>query len=383
MAKAYAPYSKFPVGAAIRTEDGRIFAGANIEVASFPEGWCAETTALGHYVMAGGGTISEIAVVAERMARITPCGGCRQRLAEFAGPDAKLYPVRRDRRGGDGAAGRHAALWLRRRGAAVTDAAKRLAERLGGLAPATAIVLGSGLSGLVDQVEDAVRIPYGELPGFPASGVTGHAGMAVAGRFGGQPVLMLAGRAHYYEHGDAAAMRPVIETLAGVGVSRAASDQRGRVARSRDAAGLGDADHRSHQFLRHQPAVRRAERPSLRRADRGLRPGAARRDRGGRGGQRHRAPQGRLHVVLRPVLRDAGRDPHGAPARRPSGRHVDRAGGDPRPLLRPPGGRLLGHHQPRRRDDGRGAVASGDQGHGAARRRRLAGILAALFAARA
>ena len=91
MAKAYAPYSKFPVGAALRTEDGRVFTGANIEVASYPEGWCAETTALGHYVMAGGGEITEIAVVAERMARITPCGGCRQRLAEFAGPRAKLY----------------------------------------------------------------------------------------------------------------------------------------------------------------------------------------------------------------------------------------------------------------------------------------------------
>ncbi|OQM76125.1 cytidine deaminase [Manganibacter manganicus] len=91
MAKAHAPYSKFPVGAAIRTEDGRIFSGANIEVASYPEGWCAETTALAHYVMGGGGRIVEIAVIAERMARCTPCGGCRQRLAEFAGPDAQLY----------------------------------------------------------------------------------------------------------------------------------------------------------------------------------------------------------------------------------------------------------------------------------------------------
>jgi cytidine deaminase len=91
MAKCHAPYSKFPVGAAIRTEDGRIFAGANIEVASYPEGWCAETTALGHYVMGGGGRITEIAVVAEKMPRITPCGGCRQRLAEFAGPDALLH----------------------------------------------------------------------------------------------------------------------------------------------------------------------------------------------------------------------------------------------------------------------------------------------------
>ena len=66
MSKAYAPYSKFPVGAALRTTDGRIFAGANIEVASYPEGWCAETTALGHYIMGGGGPIAEIAVVAER-----------------------------------------------------------------------------------------------------------------------------------------------------------------------------------------------------------------------------------------------------------------------------------------------------------------------------
>jgi cytidine deaminase len=91
MAKCHAPYSKFPVGAALRTADGRVFTGANIEVASFPEGWCAETTALSHFVMGGGGEIAEIAVVAERMDRITPCGGCRQRLAEFASPDTRLH----------------------------------------------------------------------------------------------------------------------------------------------------------------------------------------------------------------------------------------------------------------------------------------------------
>lgn len=91
MAKAHAPYSRFPVGAALRTADGRIYAGANIEVASYPEGWCAETTALGHYVMDGGGEITDIAVVAERMDRITPCGGCRQRLAEFARPQTRLH----------------------------------------------------------------------------------------------------------------------------------------------------------------------------------------------------------------------------------------------------------------------------------------------------
>ena len=91
MANAYAPYSKFPVGAAIRTFDGKIFSGCNIEVASYPEGWCAETTAIGHYVMGGGGRITEVAVIAERKAKVTPCGGCRQRLAEFAGPDTKLH----------------------------------------------------------------------------------------------------------------------------------------------------------------------------------------------------------------------------------------------------------------------------------------------------
>lgn len=95
-----------------------------------------------------------------------------------------------------------------------------LVERLNGLQARTALVLGSGLGDLVGEVQDAVEIRYGDLPGFPASGVTGHAGKIVAGTFAGVPVLMLAGRAHYYEHGDAAAMRPVIETLKAVGVDR-------------------------------------------------------------------------------------------------------------------------------------------------------------------
>jgi len=102
----------------------------------------------------------------------------------------------------------------------MTKAVDVLVERLNGLAPKVALVLGSGLGGLVGQVEDAVRIPYGDLPGFPKSGVTGHAGEVVAGRFAGAPVLMLAGRAHYYEHGDASVMRPVIEALAGFGIEK-------------------------------------------------------------------------------------------------------------------------------------------------------------------
>lgn len=83
MRNAYAPYSKFPVGAAILTDSGRIFAGANMENASYPEGWCAEVSAIAHMVMGGERRIREVAVIAEKMPRITPCGGCRQRLKEF------------------------------------------------------------------------------------------------------------------------------------------------------------------------------------------------------------------------------------------------------------------------------------------------------------
>lgn len=91
MERAYAPYSRFRVGAAVRTDTGTVHAGCNIENASYPEGWCAETTALGHMIMAGGGKVTDIAVVAEKMPRILPCGGCRQRLAESVAEDARLH----------------------------------------------------------------------------------------------------------------------------------------------------------------------------------------------------------------------------------------------------------------------------------------------------
>jgi cytidine deaminase len=98
-ARAHAPYSRFLVGAAVVDETGRIHAGCNIENAAYPEGWCAETTAIGHLVMAGGRRIVEALVVADRIDRervpggrfCTPCGGCRQRLAEFAGPDVPVH----------------------------------------------------------------------------------------------------------------------------------------------------------------------------------------------------------------------------------------------------------------------------------------------------
>ncbi len=91
MRQAYAPYSHFPVGAAIRTEGGSVFSGANMENASYPEGWCAETSAIAHMVMAGERRIAEVCVVAEKMALITPCGGCRQRLKEFGSADTRVH----------------------------------------------------------------------------------------------------------------------------------------------------------------------------------------------------------------------------------------------------------------------------------------------------
>jgi len=93
-------------------------------------------------------------------------------------------------------------------------------EALNGLAPRVALVLGSGLGGLVQAVENAVHVPYSELAGFPESGVSGHAGEVVAGTLGGTPVLLLSGRVHYYEKGDAAAMRPVLEVLKGLGIEK-------------------------------------------------------------------------------------------------------------------------------------------------------------------
>ena len=89
--EAYAPYSDFPVGAALRAADGSIHVGANIENAAYPQGQCAETSAIGALHAAGHTKIAEVAVVAERMEFCPPCGGCRQRLAEFASADTPVH----------------------------------------------------------------------------------------------------------------------------------------------------------------------------------------------------------------------------------------------------------------------------------------------------
>lgn len=90
-ANAHAPYSGFKVGACIRSRDGRLFAGCNVENVAYPQGQCAEASAIGAMVAAGGREIVEVLVFAEGEQLCTPCGGCRQRLAEFAAPDTPVH----------------------------------------------------------------------------------------------------------------------------------------------------------------------------------------------------------------------------------------------------------------------------------------------------
>ncbi len=89
--KAHAPYSKFKVGAAVRSESGKIYGGCNVENAAYPEGICAETAAIAAMVMAGESKIVEVLVVGVSDEPVTPCGGCRQRIREFAGPDVAVH----------------------------------------------------------------------------------------------------------------------------------------------------------------------------------------------------------------------------------------------------------------------------------------------------
>lgn len=90
-AHAHAPYSGFAVGAAVRGASGRVYAGCNVENAAYPEGLCAEASAIGACVMAGETRIVEALVVADSAAPVTPCGACRQRLREFAADEAPIH----------------------------------------------------------------------------------------------------------------------------------------------------------------------------------------------------------------------------------------------------------------------------------------------------
>lgn len=87
---AYAPYSNFKVGAAIRSDRGVIYAGCNVENVAYPEGTCAEAGAIAAMVAAGETRLVEVFVVADSPHPVTPCGGCRQKLAEFGTGDVVI-----------------------------------------------------------------------------------------------------------------------------------------------------------------------------------------------------------------------------------------------------------------------------------------------------
>ncbi len=88
--RAYAPYSRFKVGAAVRTASGAIHVGCNVENVAYPEGTCAEAGAIAAMVAAGETKIAEVLVIADSPEPVPPCGGCRQKIAEFAAQDVQV-----------------------------------------------------------------------------------------------------------------------------------------------------------------------------------------------------------------------------------------------------------------------------------------------------
>jgi cytidine deaminase len=89
--KAYAPYSGFLVGACLRTASGKLYAACNVENAAYPQGQCAEASAIGAMIAGGDTRIVEVLVIGGGDALCTPCGGCRQRLNEFASADVPVH----------------------------------------------------------------------------------------------------------------------------------------------------------------------------------------------------------------------------------------------------------------------------------------------------
>ena len=91
MDKAYAPYSKFHVGAVMRAENDQLYSGCNVENAAYPQGCCAEASAISAMIMDGAHEIKEVVVMGRGEGLVTPCGGCRQRIREFASNDIEIH----------------------------------------------------------------------------------------------------------------------------------------------------------------------------------------------------------------------------------------------------------------------------------------------------
>ena len=333
----------FPVGAALRTTDGRRYAGANVENAAYPQGQCAEASAIGAFVAGGGGRIAEVVVAAPSRELCTPCGGCRQRLREFAAR-RRADPPRRPRARPPHDVARRAAAAVLRPGAprGVTDAADVVAGRAPRLrrrALGADARLGARRARRRGS-PTAVAIPYGELPGFHAGGLAGHAGRARARPARGRrrwPSSRAAGTST--RASTASAITTPIRTLKALGaetlvLTNAAGSLRPEagpgslvVHRPTTSTCIGfnpltgpndEAD--GPRF----PSLRDAYDPELRAPPARARPTRS----------AIALHDGVYLAVAGPELRDAGRDPRVPHARRRPRRHEHGARGDRRPPRR-------------------------------------------------
>lgn len=223
--RAYAPYSGFRVGAALRASSGAIYSGANVENAAYPLGNCAEASAIAAMIAAGERKIQEALLVAAGDRLCTPCGGCRQRLAEFAGPDLPIHICSPE--------GLRQTLTLGEllphtfslstpnaaddTGDPIDQAVRVIRKHKVDAAPRLGLILGSGLGGFADGIKDATAIAYDDLPGFPRPSVEGHSGQLMLGSVGGLPITCLQGRVHLYEGKPASATNIMIRTLRALG----------------------------------------------------------------------------------------------------------------------------------------------------------------------
>ncbi len=97
MNKAYAPYSKYNVGAVIRGESGKLYCGCNVENAAYPSGSCAEQAAISAMILGGDIKISDILIISDGKALVSPCGACRQRIREFSTSETKIHFCSKDK----------------------------------------------------------------------------------------------------------------------------------------------------------------------------------------------------------------------------------------------------------------------------------------------
>ncbi len=192
--------------------------------------------------------------------------------------------------------------------------------------PRTAIILGSSLGPVADAVADPLVIPYGEIPGFPVSKVSGHAGKLVVGRLGGVEVAVLQGRSHPYESGNPAVMRPAIEMLREAGIETLILT---------NAAGSLDVKMRAGAIMLITDHINYAGMNPLvgQQGDENFVPMTDAYDpvlrhrmiAAAEFKESHAAP-GRLCLVLGAVVRDTRRNPHGADHRGQRCWYVDGAG---------------------------------------------------------